>query len=76
MFRRKMRRRVWTLALRRQRQASVDPSTWEAEAVASLEFESSQIYRVSYRIARTKQRNPVSRKPKEKERKMREKKRP
>jgi hypothetical protein len=42
-----------------------NPSTWEAEAGESREFEASlglSVYRVSSRTARTTQRNPVSEK--------------
>jgi hypothetical protein len=35
-------------------------STWEAEAGGSLELEASLVYRVSFRTARAKQRNPDS----------------
>ena len=43
-----------------------NPSTWEVEVEAgrSLEFEASLVYKVSSRIARLTQRNPVSRKKK------------
>jgi len=37
-----------------------NPSTQEAEAGGSLEFEASLVYRVSFRAARTTQRKPVS----------------
>jgi hypothetical protein len=37
-----------------------NPSTWEAEAGGSSEFEASLVYRVSSRTARATQRNPVS----------------
>jgi hypothetical protein len=37
-----------------------NPSTQEAEAGGSLEFEASLVYRVSSRTARATQRNPVS----------------
>jgi len=37
---------------------------WEAEAGRSLEFEASLVYRVSSRIARATQRNPVFKKKK------------
>jgi hypothetical protein len=36
-----------------------NPSTWEAEAGGISEFEASLVYRVSFRTARTAQRNPV-----------------
>ena len=36
------------------------PSTREAEAGGSLEFQASPVYRVSARTARAPQRNPVS----------------
>ena len=39
-----------------------DPSIWEAEAGALLEFEASLVYRVSSRTAKATQRNPVSKK--------------
>ena len=39
-----------------------NPSTWEAEAGGSLEFEASLVYKVSSRTARAIQRNPVSKK--------------
>ena len=48
-----------------------DPSTWEAEAEAGgwiSELEASLVYRVSSRIARATQRNPVSKDQKKKER--------
>jgi hypothetical protein len=35
------------------------PSTWEAEAGESLEFEASLVYKVSSRTARATQSNPV-----------------
>jgi hypothetical protein len=35
------------------------PSTWEAEAGRSLEFEASLVYRVSFRTAMDTQRHPV-----------------
>jgi hypothetical protein len=38
------------------------PSTQEAEAGRSLEFEASLVFRVSSRIVRAIQRNPVSKK--------------
>jgi hypothetical protein len=41
-----------------------NPSTWEAEAGGSLEFEASLVYRVSSRTARATQKNPVSKKKK------------
>jgi hypothetical protein len=37
-----------------------NPSTREAEAGGSLEFEASLVYKVSSRTARAIQRNPVS----------------
>jgi hypothetical protein len=37
-----------------------NPSTQEAEAGRSLEFEASLVYRVGSRISRAIQRNPVS----------------
>jgi hypothetical protein len=37
-----------------------NPSTWEAEAGAFLEFEASLVYRVSSRTVVAIQRNPVS----------------
>jgi hypothetical protein len=37
-----------------------NPSTPEAEVGRSLEFKASLVYRVSSRIARATQRNPVS----------------
>jgi hypothetical protein len=37
-----------------------NPSTQEAEADRSLEFEASLVYGVSSRTARATQRNPVS----------------
>jgi hypothetical protein len=37
-----------------------NPSTREAEAGGSLEFEASLVYKVSSRTARARQRNPVS----------------
>jgi hypothetical protein len=37
-----------------------NPSTWEAEAGGFLSFKASLVYRVSSRIARATQRNPVS----------------
>jgi hypothetical protein len=43
-----------------------NPSTWEAEAGGSLEFEASLVYKVSSRTARAIQRNPVSKKTKKK----------
>jgi hypothetical protein len=43
-----------------------DPSIWEAEAGALLEFEASLVYRVSSRTARDIQRNSVSKKTKSK----------
>ena len=39
-----------------------NPSTQEAEAGQSLEFEASLVYRMSSRTVRTTQRNPVSKK--------------
>jgi hypothetical protein len=36
-----------------------NPSTWEAEAGGSLEFEASLVYRVSSGTARVTQRNPT-----------------
>jgi hypothetical protein len=36
-----------------------NPSTWEAEAGGSLEFEASLVYRASSRTARATQRNPI-----------------
>jgi len=53
-----------------------NPSTWEAETgrLLSSEFEASLVYKVSSRTARAIQRNPVSKKPKEKERNKRKKK--
>jgi hypothetical protein len=42
-----------------------NPSTWEAEA-GNSEFETSLVYRVSSRTARATQRNPVSKKTKQK----------
>jgi hypothetical protein len=45
-----------------------NPSTREAEAGESLEFEASLVYKVSSRTARAIQRNPVSKpKPKPKQ---------
>jgi len=41
-------------------------SIWEAEAGGSLEFKASLVYRVSSRIARATQRNPVLKNPKTK----------
>jgi hypothetical protein len=41
-----------------------NPSTQEAKAGRSLEFETSPIYRVIFRTGRAKQRNSVLRKPK------------
>jgi hypothetical protein len=41
-----------------------NPSTWEAEAGGSHEFEASLVYKVSSRTARATQRNPVSKKKK------------
>ena len=41
-------------------------STWNAEAGRSLECETSLLYRVSSRMARTTQRNPVLKKKKNK----------
>jgi hypothetical protein len=46
-----------------------NPSTWEAEAGRGRqisEFEASLVYRVSARAARATQRNPVSKKTKQK----------
>jgi hypothetical protein len=43
-----------------------DPSTREAEAGGFSEFEASLVYKVSSRIARTMQRNPVSKDQKKK----------
>jgi hypothetical protein len=43
-----------------------NPSTWEAEAGGSLSLRPSLVYKVSSRIARAIQRNPVSEKPKKK----------
>lgn len=40
--------------------ASFNPSTLEAETGKSLEFEDSLVYRVSCRIDKAVQRNPVS----------------
>ena len=37
-----------------------NPSTWEAETGGFFELEASLVYKVSSRIARTIQRNPVS----------------
>ena len=50
-----------------------NPSTREAEAGGSLEFEASLVYKVSSRTARAIQRNPVSKnqKKKKKEKKKR-----
>jgi hypothetical protein len=44
-----------------------NPSTREAEAGGSLEFEASLVYRVSSRTARAIQRNPVSKNQKKKQ---------
>jgi hypothetical protein len=43
-----------------------DPSTQEAEAGGSLEFEASLAYKMSSRTARAIQRNPVSKNQKKK----------
>jgi hypothetical protein len=43
-----------------------NPSTWEAEAGGSFEFEANLVYKVSSRTARAIQRDPVSRKKKKK----------
>jgi hypothetical protein len=43
-----------------------NPSTREAEAGGSLEFEASLVYKVSSRTARAIQRNPVSKNQKQK----------
>jgi hypothetical protein len=43
---------------------ALNPSTGEAEAGGSLEFEASLVYRVSSRIARTTQRNGLKEKKK------------
>ena len=49
----------------------LSPSTWEAEARGSLEFNASLVYREFCRTARAiTQRNPVSKKKKRKERKL------
>jgi hypothetical protein len=37
-----------------------NPSIQEAEASRSLEFEASLVFRATFKIARTTQRNPVS----------------
>jgi hypothetical protein len=47
-----------------------NPSTWEAEAGGSLEFEASLVYRVSSRTTRATQRNPVSKKKKKKKKRV------
>jgi hypothetical protein len=46
-----------------------NPSTREAEAGGSLEFEASLVYKVSSRTARAIQRNPVSKNQKKKKKK-------
>jgi hypothetical protein len=46
-----------------------NPSTREAEAGGSLEFEASLVYRVSSRTAGAIQRNPVSKNQKKKKKK-------
>jgi hypothetical protein len=53
-----------------------NPSTQEAEAGRSLEFEASLVYRVSSRTAKATHRNPVSKnqKPKNKNQKNKRKK--
>jgi hypothetical protein len=51
-----------------------NPSTWEAEAGESFEFEASLIYRASSRTARAIKKNPVLRHQR-KEKKIKEKKR-
>jgi hypothetical protein len=43
-----------------------NPSTWKTETGESLEFEASLVYRVSSRTARAAQRNPASKKQKQK----------
>jgi hypothetical protein len=46
---------------------TLNSSTWEAEAGRQIfEFETSLVYRVSVRTARAIQRNPVSKKTKNK----------
>ena len=42
-----------------------NPSTWKAEAGGISEFESSLVYRVSFRTARATQRKPVSKNKKQ-----------
>lgn len=37
-----------------------NPSTWESKGMWTSEFNASQIYRISSRIARATQRNPAS----------------
>ena len=39
---------------------AINPSTWEAEAVGTPEFNVSLVYRVSFSTAKATQRNPVS----------------
>jgi hypothetical protein len=51
-----------------------NPSTWEAEAGGSLEFEASLVYRMSSRTAIATQRNPVSKKNKNKNKKKKKRK--
>jgi hypothetical protein len=43
-----------------------NPSTWEAEAGGSLEFEACLVYRMSSRTARATQKNPVLKNQKKK----------
>ena len=51
-----------------------NPSTGEAEAGGFLSFEASLVYKVSSRIARAKQRNPVSKNQNRKKEKKKKKK--
>jgi hypothetical protein len=46
--------------LQARRVHTFNPSTQEAKAGGSLEFQASLVYRYSSRIARTPQRNPIS----------------
>ena len=50
------------------------PSTQKVEAGRSLEFEANLVYRVSPRIAKATQRNPVSKKRKRKRKEEKKKK--
>jgi hypothetical protein len=47
-----------------------NPSNWEAEVGGFLSSRPAWVYRVSSRTARAIQRNPVSKKPKEKRKKV------